>query len=344
MKKYFLVFLTGAALFAGCCNSAKNESCVSAIPVIFETDMGNDIDDALALDMLYKYADMGVVNLLGVGVNKMDPYSVEFVDVMNTWFGYPNVAIGKVVDGIDCSNDPPNNFVKATCLYQENGVSPFVRTHTDYSQIPEATDFYRELLAQQPDSSVVVVSVGFSTNIARLLDTQPDRFSPLTGRELVAKKVKLLSIMAGNLVEPTAWEYNVGRDIPAAQNVFNNWPTPIVVSPYDVGDAVMFPATVIENNLDYAGTNPVKIGYESYMQMPYDRPSWDLTSVLYAVEGSKNYFTISEWGRIEVGNEAQTTFYADENGRHAYLSVNAEQAELVKNRLIELVSMKPKNK
>ena len=344
MKKHFLVLLAVTALFAGCCNSAKNGSRVSAIPVIFETDMGNDIDDALALDMLYKYADMSLVNLLGVGVNKMGVHSIEFIDIMNTWFGYPDVAIGKITDGVDCTNDPPNNFVKAVCLYQENGASPFGRTHTDYSQIPEAPDFYRELLANQPDSSVVVISVGFSTNIARLLDTQPDRFSPLNGRNLVAKKVKLLSIMAGNLVEPSAWEYNVGRDIPATQNVFNNWPTPIVVSPYDVGNAVMFPASVIENNLDYAGANPVKIGYESFMQMPYDRPSWDLTSVLYAVEGTKNYFNISEWGRIEIGNEAQTTFYADKNGHHAYLSVNDEQAELVKNRLIELVSMKPKNK
>ena len=343
MKNYFLVLLAAAALFAGCCDSAKNESCV-AIPVIFETDMGNDIDDALALDMLYKYADMGIVNLLGVGVNRPDPYSVEFIDVMNTWFGYPDVAIGKITNGVDCANDPPANFVKTVCLYQENGASPFGRTHTDYSQLPEAPDFYRELLAQQPDSSVVVVSVGFSTNLSRLLDSQPDRFSPLAGRDLVAQKVKLLSIMAGNLVEPTAWEYNVGRDVPAVQNVFNNWPTPIVVSPYDVGVAVMFPASVVENNLDYAGANPVKIGYESYMQMPYDRPSWDLTSVLYAVEGTKNYFTISEWGRIEVDNEAHTTFYANENGRHAYLGVNAEQAELVKNRLVELVSMKPKSK
>lgn len=28
-----------------------------AVPVIFETDMGNDVDDVLALDMLYKLQD-----------------------------------------------------------------------------------------------------------------------------------------------------------------------------------------------------------------------------------------------------------------------------------------------
>lgn len=27
--------------------------------IIFETDMGNDVDDAWALDMLHKYADRG---------------------------------------------------------------------------------------------------------------------------------------------------------------------------------------------------------------------------------------------------------------------------------------------
>lgn len=343
IKYYFLVLSAGFFLLVGCNSSTKNQQNTSGISVIFETDMGNDVDDALALDMLYKYSDMGLINLLGISTNKDSPYSIEFLDLMNTWYGYSELPMGKITKGADCENDA-TNYAKATCLYQEDGKSPFKKTYKDYGEIPEAPQFYREVLSKQPDNSVVLVSVGFSTNIARLLDTQPDKFSPLTGKELVAKKVKLLSMMAGNTVDKTMKEYNVVKDVPAARKIFDEWPTPIVASPFEVGISILFPATVIENNLDYANPNPLKIAYESYLPMPYDRPTWDLTSVLYAVEGTKNYFNLSEWGRMEADTDGHTWFYPDKNGKHAYLSVNREQAEIIKNRFVELVTAKPHNK
>jgi inosine-uridine nucleoside N-ribohydrolase len=76
----------------------------------------------------------------------------------------------------------------------------FVYPHRilDGAQAPEAVSLLRRTLAGQPDSSIVIVQVGFSTNLARLLDTKPDAASPLVGRELVRRKVRLLSMMAGN--------------------------------------------------------------------------------------------------------------------------------------------------
>ena len=343
MKYYFSVLLAAIFLLPGCNSSTKNQQNPTAISIIFETDIGNDVDDVLALDMLYKYSDRGAVNFLGVSTNKVSPYSIEFLDLMKTWYGYPKQPMGKITQGVDYELNDENNYIKTTCLYQENGKSPFKRTHQDYERIPESPLFYRELLAKQPDNSVVVVSVGFSTNIARLLDTRPDQFSPLAGKELVAKKVKLLSLMGGNIADVPD-RYNIGLDIPAAQKIVNEWPTPIVMSPAEVGTSILFPATVIENNLAYANPNPLKIAYESFLEMPYDRPTWDLTSVLYAVEGEKNYFNISEWGRIEVDDEAYTRFYPDKNGRHAYLSINKEQAEIIKNRFVELISFQPQIK
>ena len=343
MKRLIFIIPACIIILAGCNSPAKNQQINAGIPIIFETDMGNDVDDALALDMLYKYSDMGLVNLLGVSTNKDSPYSIEFIDVMNTWYGYPDIPLGKLTVGADCENDGIN-YAKITCLYQDDGKSPFKRTHRDYGKIPESPLFYREILSQQPDTSVVIVSVGFSTNIARLLDTPADRFSPLSGKDLVARKVKYLSMMAGNIVDSTFTEYNVMRDVPAAQKVFREWPTPIVMSPFDVGIAIMFPVTVIENGLGYASPHPLKIAYESYLPMPYDRPTWDLTSVLYAVEGLQDYFSISAWGRIDADDNSYTRFYPDAGGKHAYLSVSSEQAATVLNRFIELVTTKPKNK
>jgi len=341
MKHYFLVLVAAVFLLAGCNSLTKNQQKPPKLSIIFETDMGNDIDDALALDMLFKYSDMEIINFLGVSTNKESPYSIEFLDLMKTWYGYPELPMGKITKGADCENDAVN-YAKVTCLYHENGESPFKRTYDDYGKILEAPLFYRELLAKQPDNSVIVVSVGFSSNIARLLDTQPDQFSILTGKELVAQKVKLLSLMGGSIVDRDT--YNILKDIPAAQKVFREWPTPIVMNPGEIGFSILFPATVIENNLNYATPNPLKIAYESYLEMPYDRPTWDLTSVLYAVEGAGDYFTVSEPGRMKSDDEAHTIFYPDENGKHAFLSVSKEQAETVKNRFVELISMKPKNK
>ena len=39
--------------------TAQHHTGKKPIPVIFETDMGNDVDDVLALDMLYKLVDQG---------------------------------------------------------------------------------------------------------------------------------------------------------------------------------------------------------------------------------------------------------------------------------------------
>ena len=60
------------------CSSVRHQTVKisdSKMRVIFETDIGNDIDDALALDMLYKYQDAGIINLLGIMTNKESEYS-----------------------------------------------------------------------------------------------------------------------------------------------------------------------------------------------------------------------------------------------------------------------------
>lgn len=45
--------------------------------VPFDTDMGNDVDDVLALAMFYRYAEEGKSDLLGIVVNKNEPMAVE---------------------------------------------------------------------------------------------------------------------------------------------------------------------------------------------------------------------------------------------------------------------------
>ena len=145
------------------------------------------------------------------------------------------------------------------------------------------------------DRSVVIVQVGFSTNLARLLDTKADTVSPQNGRALVSQKVTLLSVMAGNFGDGRS-EFNLAQDIPSAVKLFQEWPTPIVVSGFEIGEAMPFPATRIEHDFSYAQDHPVADAYRAYMKMPYDRPTWDLTAVLYAVRPDDGYFSLSRAG------------------------------------------------
>lgn len=341
-SKLYLIGLLVWALSS--CTSKKQQTAevIPSVPkIILETDIGNDVDDALALDMLYKYLDEKKIDLLGITLNKEGTYPAEYTDIMNTWYGYPQIPIGIIHNGADCENDA-TNYAKAVCLIRkDNGESAFKRSlEGDYNQLPEAPALYRKLLAQQPDSSVTVISVGFSTNLARLLDTPADRISPLTGKELVAKKVKLLCTMAGCFNNPDLFEYNVVKDIPAAKKVFSEWPTTLVTSPFEVGIAIHYPGSSIENDFRWAPLHPMAEAYKSYQQMPYDRPTWDLTSVLYAVEGP-SYFTVSRAGKINVTDQGATEFTPDTTGNRYYLAVDSIQAENIKQHFVRLVTKQP---
>ena len=72
MKKQVLTWVVCMAIFFAGCTSEHKSDCLD---VIFETDIGNDIDDALALDMLYKYMDQGIIRLSAVMLNKSSRHS-----------------------------------------------------------------------------------------------------------------------------------------------------------------------------------------------------------------------------------------------------------------------------
>ena len=337
MKRQANLFLVIALLLFGSC--AKNKPLQENTPmsVIFDTDMGNDIDDALALDMLYKYIDEDKINLLGIMINKDYRYAPEYTDIMSTWYGYPQIPIGIFKQGESLSSSG-NNYTKMVAEMQTGGKPLFERTVTDYESLPKASTLYRKLLSEQPDNSLTIISVGFSTNLALLLDTQADEYSSLTGTELVAAKVKLLSVMAGSFAEEPYVEYNVENDIDAARKVFSAWPSRIVVSPFELGNSIHYPAQSIENDFQWAEHHPMVEGYKRFDRMPYDRATWDLTSVLYVCEPDSLFFNQSPVGTITVDETGHTLFQPTENGKHTYLTATPEQRIAIKDYFVRLIA------
>jgi inosine-uridine nucleoside N-ribohydrolase len=339
--KRILSFAFAALLAVSCANSGqKNEPAPDVVNLIVETDIGNDVDDALAMDMVYKYLDEGRINLLAVNINKEGLAPAEFVDILNTWYGHPDIPIGIIRGGADCEDDAVNYAKAVVQMADASGAPAFARTLKDYDSLPDAHKLYRKILSEAEDSSVVIASVGFSTNLIRLLDTAPDEFSPLSGRDLVAAKVKTLVTMAGNFEDPDFHEYNVVKDVPAAKVIFEQWPTPVVTTPYEVGAKINYPASSIENDFGWAPLHPVVEAYKSYLPMPYDRPTWDLTAILYAVEGD-GMFTVSPEGDITVTDQGSTLFSEDGNGTRRYLSVSDEQAAGIRDYFVRMITSKP---
>ncbi len=179
--------------------------------VIFDTDIGSSTDDLFAMEMLYRYADQGRCKLLGIVVDRQgDDYPV-LADVMNTYFGYGHIPIGVERSGIK----NPGVFIDYRNLYNhktDKGELMFKTSVSDYSALPNGWQLYRQLLAAQPDHSVSICITGFVSCLTQLLASEPDDLSPLTGVELVRKKVKCLYLMAGVFTSSDEPDYNFLQD------------------------------------------------------------------------------------------------------------------------------------
>jgi len=123
--------------------------------------------------------------------------------------------------------------------------------------------------------------------------------------------------------------------------VFAEWPTPLVTSPFEVGLKITYPWSSIENDFSWCDYHPVVEGFKAYLRQPEDRPTWDLTALLYAVEGDK-WFNLSPAGKLEITDEGSSIFHEEENENTRYLSVTDEQAQAVKNHLVEMCTTPPK--
>ena len=303
------------------------------VPVVFDTDMGNDVDDALALAMLHAMESRGECRILAVTITKDNPWSAVYVDLVNTFYGRAGIPLGTVKgSGI---TPEASRLIQAPAERRDTaGHFVYPRRLASGGDAPDAVAVLKRVLAAEADSSVVIVQVGFSTNLARLLASGSD------GVELARRKVKLLVMMAGNFAEAQP-EFNVEKDIPSAQKVLRDWPGPVVLSGFEIGHSMLFPASVIEHDFTYVKDHPIAEAYRSYMKMPYDRPTWDLTAALYAVRPDRRYFDLSAAGEVTVDSQGRTEFRPEPSGRRRYLTMDDRQRALVLEAMELLASQPP---
>ncbi len=188
MRILIFLLLLGQATYAD----------ISAIPVIFDTDLATDCDDAGALAMLHGWAKTGHVNLLAMGINTINPYTILCLDALNTWYGRGTLPIG-VTKNPDAYTPPSRRVRYARQISEEY---PQTNPWNCPDDAPNVVSIYREALAAQPDidvhnPGVVIISVGMLTNMQDLLQSGPCEHSGLKGMELVQNKVRLWVCMGG---------------------------------------------------------------------------------------------------------------------------------------------------
>lgn len=332
MKKAFFLLL--------CVFAALQTVHSQKLRVIYETDMGNDIDDAIALDVICKYMDEGKIDLLGVSTHKAGDNICPFVDVMLTWYGYPRVPIAKSPTPVARPQDG-NGYADAVVKQTGSDGKPVYKRSKKEKDFMNSVEWYRKTLSKQPDNSVVIVSVGFGTNLALLLDSKPDKYSKLTGRELVAKKVRLLSTMMGDNENSSHPEYNVICDLEPMRKVMAEWPGEIVQNPFEVGIKVIYPSDILNSRLTWAENHPLVKAYNTYNPNPHNQYMWDILSVVYLLH--PEMFGISERGTVEVDNKGITRFRPSAEGKHRYLITTDEQNKALQEMIIGITERKPKN-
>ncbi|MEM9369267.1 MAG: nucleoside hydrolase [Planctomycetota bacterium] len=330
------------------CNpNARTEDASEAIPVIFDTDLGNDCDDVLALGMLHALQSRGDCELLAVTLTKDHPLAASFADAVNTFYGRGTIPIGVCDSGVTPHEGKYNLLAKT----RDSGSLRYEHDLTMDDPRKSAVEVLRGTLSSSADASVVVCQVGFSTNLANLLRSGPDHISEFPGKQLVAKKVRLLSIMAGafDLIpnretgEPSVHrEYNVVKDIPSAQYLAEHWPTPVHWSGFEVGLNLRYPHQSIERDYDYVKHHPLAESYVLYNPPPHDRPTWDLTSVLHGVWTDRHYFDLSASGSVTIDDDGITHFATDPRGNDRYLIIPDGGHERITEAMVLLSSQPPR--
>ena len=309
--------------------------------VIFDTDIGSSADDLFALEMLYRYDEQQLCQLLGVVVDREGETNADFADVMNTYFGHPDVPIGLVQDGI---KNPKVwiDYAHVAYMTEADDTTPmFLRTIDQNEMRPDGYKLYRRLLAQQPDHSVSIVSTGFVTCLAQLLQSEADEYSALSGVELVHQKVKCIYLQGGVFGDAEESDFNFAQGITFAQAFFDLWPKDVdmVFSPMEVGQTVEYTPEQVIADVSWTDRHPIKQVYMT-CDCTTGQRMWDPMCVIQAVEGD-SLFSLSKRGTISITPQAHTIFTPSATGNVRYqLSGNAQWAAMMLEKIRMMNKMK----
>jgi len=179
-------------------------------PVIFDTDIGTDIDDVYALAQIVHSPEL---ELLGVTTVAGDPVArARLAAKILAIAGRPKVPVYAGISG-------PAQYLKQ-CDWATGFTSPALHESG-------GVEFLRRQINARP-GEITLIAVGEMTNVAALLESEPG----------IGKKIKAIALMGGSIrrgyapgsqPEP---EWNLKSNAKAAQVVFASG-VPLLIAPLD---------------------------------------------------------------------------------------------------------------
>jgi hypothetical protein len=286
----------------------------SPVKIFVDTDMETDCDDAGALAVLHALADAGECEILATVCSVRDPNSVATVAAINAYYGRPALPLGLV----------KRKGVLIKSKFAGPVAAEFSQRVKTADAIPDAVSVYRDVLEKQPDGSVVVATLGYLTNLKNLLEL-PAEGDRVSGLELIKKKVARWVCLGGNFVgQPPKDDLKLGnvnfqRDAESAHYAIANWPGEIVFVGREIG-SVPSGLKLGKSLARTPQSNPVRRAYEHYFDGQLkDRHVADLTAVLYAVRGKRDYWDIESRGYMALQPDMTFEWRPDADRNQAYL-------------------------
>ena len=313
------------------------------VGIIYDSDLGNRIDDVLALATLYGLDGKNECRVISITISKPCLKAAAFGEVIGRFYsgavsGAFN-AVGRTLPmGLSTEGVRPEEtpMMKAVLEAKNaDGKPKYDHGIQSINDTAEPHAVIRNAWTSQYDQNCIVVLAGPATNLVRAMDLPGSK-------SLIERKVRTLVMMGGDFSGNTIPESNIKSDIASARRLFAEWPGEIIVSGYEVGAGLRFPATSIEKDFAWSqARHPVVDAYRAAETMPYDAGTWDVTAVLEAVRAKENYFKLSEPGTIQVDTEGHTKFVPTAKGKHRFLSIDPAQKDRVVQAFTELASAKP---
>ncbi|MBP5540428.1 MAG: nucleoside hydrolase [Bacteroidales bacterium] len=320
--KTFILFAFAAFMLFACSKEEPTpEPQQTAVPqIILDTDIASSTDDLFAMQLLYRYAAQGRCNLLGVVVDRMGDTNAAVADLMNNYYGFPTLPIALERNGT-YERFSYINYTPIAQATDDNGNLLFARTYSDYSTLPDGYVLYRRLLANAPDGSVTIMLTGIASTIANLLTSTADQYSPLSGVELVRRKVKRLYFMATKL-EPGSEQdvspgYNMMMHPEATSTLLQLWPADVdvIISPSAPGNMVDYTPEQVISDISWTDIHPIKQIYLRFDCNTGQR-MWDPMIPLQEIEG-ESLVALSPRGHLSF-NTNKVSFTADPDGNYRY--------------------------
>jgi hypothetical protein len=313
---------------------------IPPVGILFDCDLGNQIDDVLALALLYGLNGKNECRVVATTISKPNLKAAALSEVIGRFYaGEVSAAFNAtgrtlpvgLATGGEYAEDTP--MLSVLARRTPEGKPAYNHGIEKITDTADPVDVLRNALSAQHPQNAIVVVTGPATNLSALL--RYPRVLPL-----IPERARLLVVAAGGYPDGKP-EPGIQSDITAAQKLFAEWPTPIVAVGVEVGEAIPFPGASLQTSFAWSAAHPVADAYQAHQPMPYDASTTAMAAVLYAVRAKDDLFQLSEPGTIAVLDDGRTEFTPSPGGKHRYLIVDPAQKSRVQQLYVQIASAPP---